>query len=87
VLEALACDLPVATTDNFLGAREMLGPEPSCAVVPIQDPAALAAAIDGCLERRDDPRDLRAIAEPYRIDASVAVHIAVLNELVESSLA
>lgn len=85
VLEALACNLPVATTDNFLGAREMLEPEPSCAVVPIQDPATLAGAIDRCLERSGDPRDLRAIAEPYRIDASIAAHIAVLNALVERS--
>lgn len=83
VLEALACNLPVATTDNFLGAREMLGPQPSCAVVPIQDPLALAGAIDGCLERTHEPRDLRAIAQPYRIDASIAAHIATLNELVD----
>jgi glycosyltransferase involved in cell wall biosynthesis len=85
VLEALACNLPVATTDNFLGAREMLESEPSCAVVPLQDPAALARVIDRCLERSGDPRDLRAIAEPYRIDASIAAHIAVLNTLVERS--
>jgi glycosyltransferase involved in cell wall biosynthesis len=83
VLEALACNLPVATTDNFLGACEMLEPEPSCAVVPIQDPAALAQAIDRCLERSSDPRDLRRIAEPYRIESSVAAHVALLNELVE----
>jgi glycosyltransferase involved in cell wall biosynthesis len=87
VLEALACNLPVATTDNFLGARDMLGPQPSCAVVPIQDPQALAAAIDRCLERRNGPRDLRTIAEPYRIDSSIAAHIAVLNDLVEGSAA
>jgi hypothetical protein len=54
-------------------------------VVPIQDPATLAGAIDRCLERSGDPRDLRAIAEPYRIDASIAAHIAVLNALVERS--
>jgi glycosyltransferase involved in cell wall biosynthesis len=83
VLEALACNVPVATTDNVLGAREMLEPLPSCSVVPIQDPAALAGAIDRCLERSGDPRDLRTIAEPYRIDASIAAHVATLSELVE----
>ena len=83
VLEALACNLPVATTDNFLGAREMLGSQPSCAVVAIQDPAALAGAIDRCLDRTNEPRDLRAIAQPYRIDASISAHVAVLNELVD----
>jgi len=83
VLEALACNVPVATTDNFLGAREMLEPLPSCAVVPIQDPEALASAIDRCLERSGDPRDLRPVAEPYRIEASIAAHIATLSELVE----
>jgi glycosyltransferase involved in cell wall biosynthesis len=85
VLEALACNLPVATTDNFLGAREMIAPQPSCAVVPIEDPEALAAAIDRCLQRTNDPRDLRPLAEPYRIESSIAAHIAVLNELVEGS--
>lgn len=83
VLESLACNLPVATTDNFLGVRELLEPQSACAVVPIQDPAALAGAIDRCLERNSDPRDLRVIAEPYRIDSSIAAHIAVLNDLVE----
>ena len=83
VLEALACNVPVASTDNFLGAREMLESLPSCAVVPIQDPAALAGAMDRCLERSGDARDLRSVAEPYRIDSSIAAHIAVLNELVE----
>jgi glycosyltransferase involved in cell wall biosynthesis len=85
VLEALACNVPVATTDNFLGAREMLESEPSCAVVPIQNSAALAGAIDRCLEASSAPRDLRSIAAPYRIDASIAAHIAVLNDLVEQS--
>ena len=83
LIEALACNVPVASTDNFLGVREMLKDQPSCAVVSIQDPAALAGAIDRCLKRSGEPRDLQSIAEPYRIDRSVAAHIAVLNELVE----
>ena len=83
VLESLACNVPVASTDNFLGAREMLEPLPSCAATAIQDPAGLASAIDRCLERSGEPRDLRPVAEPYRIESSIAAHIAVLNELVE----
>lgn len=84
LLESLACNVPVVTTDNFFGAREMFNSQPSCVVTPIQDAAALAAAIDQCLERANQPRDLRPLANPYRIDSSIAAHLAVLNELVES---
>ena len=82
ILESLACNVPVATTESFFAARELLGDVGSCAVVQIGDSQALAAAIDRCLATTVRP-DLRAIAEPYRIQPAIDAHIAVLAEAVE----
>lgn len=79
ILEALACNIPVATTESFFAARELLGKTPSCAVVPIGDPHALALAIDQCLASRDKGNDLRTIAEPYRIERAIHAHIMALG--------
>ncbi|MFL6720386.1 MAG: glycosyltransferase [Sphingomonas sp.] len=83
LIEALACNVPVVTTDSFLAARDLLGGSESCAVVPPGDPAALAEAIDRRLSLSAEHDDLRQMALPYRIDTSVAAHIAALSELVE----
>jgi glycosyltransferase involved in cell wall biosynthesis len=85
VLEALASNVPVVTTDSFLAAREMLDGVGSCAVVPIRDVDALAGAIDRSLATRATPGVLRAIALPYRIEAAIAAHIDALGRLVERS--
>jgi glycosyltransferase involved in cell wall biosynthesis len=85
VLEALASNVPVVTTDSFLAAREVLDGVGSCAVVPIRDVDALAGAIDRSLATRATPGVLRAIALPYRIEAAIAAHIDALGRLVERS--
>ena len=81
VLEALACELPVVTTDCFPGARQMLEGYPSCAVTPIGDPGALARAID---EKLACPpaTGLSKIAADYTIDASIRAHIDVLQAMI-----
>jgi glycosyltransferase involved in cell wall biosynthesis len=65
-VEALASGLPVVATDSG-GVTEILGSEPDGlgAIVPPNDPAALAAAIVATLERREwfDPAALRASVE------------------------
>lgn len=81
IIEALACNVAVATTESFFAARDLLGSQQSCAVVPIGDPAALAAAIDRCLEESDHA-DLRTLAEPYRVDSAVNAHIIELASAV-----
>lgn len=83
ILESLACNVPVATTESFFAARQLLGGAESCAIVPIGDPEALARAIDSCLTRRHDPGDLRHLAEQYRIQPAIDAHIAVLAQAVE----
>jgi glycosyltransferase involved in cell wall biosynthesis len=82
VIEALAGNVPVVTTDCFLGAREMLGGSRYCGVTPVGDPAALASAIDAALIA-GPPTGLREITAPYGIDASIAAHIAALRPLIE----
>jgi len=82
IVEALACNVPVATTESFFAARDLLGPFASCAIAPVGELHALAEAIDRCLDaRRDD--DLRTAAAPYRIEAAVSAHIDALAAAVE----
>ena len=83
VIEALACNVPVAATESFFAARELLGSAPSCAVVPIGDAAALAKAIDRCLGNGKH-LDLRGLAEPYRVETAIDAHIVALAEAVEA---
>ncbi|HEV2595455.1 MAG TPA: glycosyltransferase [Sphingomicrobium sp.] len=79
VVEALATNVPVASTESFFAARELLGSSPSCAVVPIGNSEALAGAIDRCLNT-DDCADLRRLAEPYRVDNAIDAHIIALAD-------
>jgi glycosyltransferase involved in cell wall biosynthesis len=81
VMEALACNVPVVTTESFFAARDLLGRSESCAVVPIGDAQALAAAIDRCLQA-ERTEDLCKIAEPYRVDSAVRAHIDALARAV-----
>lgn len=80
LIEALACNLPVVTTDCFPGARAMLGRSALCAVTPIGDPVELARAIEAKLFL--GPRSgLREIAADYTIGASIAAHRNVLQAI------
>lgn len=81
LLEALACNVPVVTTDCFAGARTLLADAPSCAVTPVGDPVALGTALAIALAPGQPAHDLRPIARPYTIDAAIAAHIAVLAPL------
>ncbi len=84
VIEALACNVPVVTTDCFFGAREMLGTSPFCAVTPVGDPVALARAIDASLAL-GPARGLQEMAAEYGIEASIAAHLEVLRPLMKPS--
>lgn len=80
-VEALASGLPVVATDSG-GVTEILGPEPDRlgAVVAVDDPEALGAAIVQTLERREsfDPAELRASVERRFGSAYVAERLLVV---------
>lgn len=83
IFEALASNVPVATTESFFAARELLGEVESCAVVPIGDPRGIARAIDRCLAPSVKRSDLRHLTEPYRIEPAISAHVAALAGAVE----
>jgi glycosyltransferase involved in cell wall biosynthesis len=80
-VEALASGLPVVATDSG-GVTEILGPEPDRlgALVAVDDPEALGAAIVETLERREsfDPAELRASVERRFGSAYVAERLLVV---------
>jgi glycosyltransferase involved in cell wall biosynthesis len=77
VLEAMAANCPVLSTECFPAARSLLGQAEGCALIERTDPASLAALIDAHLAR---PRSttLRALAERYSIANGVASHAQAL---------
>jgi glycosyltransferase involved in cell wall biosynthesis len=82
-LEAMACGTPVVMTDSR-GVREDARPKVNCLLTPIQDPPALAAAIDRVLS---DPALARRLGEAGRQTAleftwerAVARFIAALED-------
>ena len=80
VLEALACDIPVVTTDCFEAAHTLLDGATRCAVVPRDDVDALAAAMTHSLGDPTEPR-LRRLAEPYAFASATAAHVEVVMAL------
>jgi glycosyltransferase involved in cell wall biosynthesis len=83
VLEALACDVPVVTTDCFEAARTLLDGAPRCAVVPRDDVDAFAAAMSASLTDASTP-DLRGRAEPYRFGPAIAAHAEIMTSMLHA---
>jgi len=73
LLEALACDIRVVSTDCAGGgARTILEPSRSDAIVRTGDARALAAAIGRELDRAVAPGDMAAIAERFSMDRTAS---------------
>ncbi len=79
VLEAMAFNCPVVSTDCFPAARELVGSAEQCHVVPRGDIKMLAARIDEVLAERVRPTTLRQIAERYSVAAGVESHRMALG--------
>lgn len=77
VLEAMAANCPVISTDCFPSARALMGEGEGCAVIETTDPAVLAHMIDAHL-RAPRPTRLRAIAARYALAQGVASHVDAL---------
>lgn len=78
LLEALACGCPVVATDCPSGPREILADGRYGPLVPVGDPAALAAAILATLDAPPDAARLRARAADFAIERSAGRYLEVL---------
>lgn len=85
VFEALACNVPVVTTDCFEGARALLAGAPRSAVVSRGDVNALAHAMDDSLSSRDDTANLRDVARAYGMEAAIDSHLNALRPLLRAN--
>lgn len=80
VLEAMAVNCPVISTDCFPCARELLADAPGCGIIESADPAALAQLIRKHLVQ-DKPDTLWQRAMPYAIEAGIQSHIDALTAI------
>ena len=83
VFEALACNVPVVTTNSFEAACSVLDGVPRSAVVPLGDVDALARAMDSSLRARGRAVDLRSHARPYDFGAAINSHLDALRPYLE----
>lgn len=84
LIEAMACGTPVVATDCPSGPREILADGRHGRLVPVGEPAALAAAIADTL---DDPRppDASAVAR-YEAGTVADAYLAVLRRVLGAHL-
>lgn len=80
VLEAMAANCPVLSTDCFAAARTLLETAEGCSIAGQADPAELARMIDDRLDRKR-PTSLRAIATGNSVEAGIADHIKAVFEM------
>ena len=77
VLEAMAVNCPVVSTNCFPAARSLLAETDGCGIIEDTVPKALAALIDEYLQR-PKPTHLRAIAERYSIANGILSHVSAM---------
>ena len=79
-LEAMACGLPIVTTDVG-GNAEVVADSSLGSLVPFGDAGALENAIDGALSRSWDRTSIRAWAETNSWDRRVAILVTELTQV------
>ena len=79
VLEAMATDCPVLSTDCFPAARALLADAPGCGIIEDAAPAEIARKIEALLDQ-PRPTGLHNIAERYSIENGVRSHSLALSE-------
>jgi glycosyltransferase involved in cell wall biosynthesis len=86
VLEAMAANCPVLSTDCFMAARQLLETAEGCAIIEEPDPAELARMIDERLGGKR-PTSLRSIAISNSVESGIADHVRTLRETFEGARA
>jgi glycosyltransferase involved in cell wall biosynthesis len=81
IVEALACGTPVVSTDCPYGPGEILDHGRFGTLVPVGDPASLAAAIDAALDAPVDRAALRARAAQHTVERAAEAFLAVVDGL------
>jgi glycosyltransferase involved in cell wall biosynthesis len=79
--EALAIGTPVVAADCPSGPREILAGGQVAPLVPVDDVAALAAAMTQVLDEPGDPARRRAAAAEYSVDTCAARYFALFRAL------
>jgi glycosyltransferase involved in cell wall biosynthesis len=80
LLEAMATNCPVLSTDCFPAARSLLGQLDGGGIIEDTEPVALAAVMDRYLER-PRPTTLRAVAAGYSVANGVSSHLNALDDI------
>lgn len=78
LIQAMACGCPVVSTDCPSGPREVLDGGRYGELTPVDDPEALAQAIERTLRRPRDPEALKRRAAEYSVERSVDRYLALL---------
>ena len=81
ILEAMACGLPVITTDVG-GNREVVSSETLGTVIPFGDAERLEAALDAALGRRWDTAAILAYAQAHQWDSKIESLVRAFQTIV-----
>lgn len=79
LIEAMACETSVVSTDCQSGPREILEDGLYGRLTPVGDPQALAEAILATLDNPTDPEHLRRRADMFSLETVVGQYLEALN--------
>ena len=85
LIQAMACGCPVVSTDCPGGSREILDNGRYGPLVPVDDAAALAAALDNTLRAPLERDALMQRAQAFSLDRSVDQYLSLVDRLHASS--
>lgn len=83
IIEAMAANCPVLSTDCFPSARSLLSNSPACAIIDDVAPEPLARQIDQALMIAR-PTELNLVTQAYSVTNGVASHVSCLRDLLDA---